>query len=202
MIHALSHILGRLPLLLGAAIIAIGGGGIRHVAAQTTVTLSLSVRIQSSDAKVTLAEIARLEGPEAGRLGEVVILDRADSKAAVALADVRTTLLAAGANLGKLTLRGSSCRIELPSSAPTAVKTKPEKTRTGPDYKVIDPSGPPTLRTAIARRLAAMHNVGLESLQIAFDEKDGATLDTPYTERYYLGGTRSLRGFSGHGGPS
>jgi flagella basal body P-ring formation protein FlgA len=177
------EILRRLPLLLAVVLIAVGGGAGRQAAAQTTVTLNLSARMSAADAPVTLAGIARLEGPEARRFGEVVVLERADAKQAVSLADVRATLQAAGANFGTLTLRGSSCRIELPGAAPAAAKPAMERSKGGPDFEVVDIDGPPTIRTAIARRLAAMHGVAHDAIQLAFDEKDRATLATPHSDR-------------------
>ncbi len=176
-------ILARLPLLLGAILIAIGGG-VRVAAAQTTITLNISARFEAADAVVRLANIARLEGPESARLGEVVVLDRADAAASVGLSDVRARLQAAGANPGKITLRGASCRIDLPSAVSSPARPRVErKSPGGPDYQVVDTSGPPTIRTAVARRLAAMYGVPADAMQIAFDEKDSATISTPYTDR-------------------
>ena len=173
----------RFPLLLAAMLFVLGGGGVGRADAQTTVTLNVSVRINSADARVTLADIAKLEGAEAAKFGELVMLDRADAKPVVSLADIRGKLQSAGANLGKISLRGSSCRIEIPGTAPASPKPKAERARTGPDYQIVDLSGPPTLRTAIARRLAAMHDVANDAIQIAFDEKDAMTLGTPHTDR-------------------
>lgn len=179
----LAHTLRSFPLLLAAMLAALGGPGAREAGAQTTIALNISARFEAADAPVTVGKVARVSGPEAARLTELVLLDRADARPSVSLADLRARLQAAGANLGTITLRGSACRIELPGAAPAAAKPAAERKRAGPDYQVVDVSGPPTIRTAIARRLAALHQVPQDAIQLAFDEKDAATLATPHSDR-------------------
>ncbi len=167
--------------LVFLAALALAGLAARSAGAQTTISLNLSARFESADARVTLADIARVGGSDAERWRGMVVLERVDAQGAVSLPEVRTKLASAGANFGTLVLRGSSCRIELASASPPPAAPRPERTRNGPDYRVIDLSAPPTLRTAIARRLAAMHGVANESIQIAFDAKDALVLDTPHS---------------------
>lgn len=184
MTHSPFDMLRKLSLPLIAAMLVVFGHGAIEAPAQTTITLNLSVRFDVPESPITIARVARIDGPDAARYGELVLHPRADAAASVSLAEVRSTLQAAGANFGKLTLRGSSCRIEVPSSPPPEAKPpRTERTRAGPDYQVVDVSGPPTLRTAIARRLAALHSVTPDAIQIAFDEKDATTLAMPYTQR-------------------
>ena len=153
------------------------------VCAQTTVTLNASAKVDSADAALTLAEVATIQGPDAAAYAGVVVAESAWERRAVSLADVRSALQAAGANFGRLTLRGAACRIETPVTAAAPVQEKKVvRARTGPEYAVVDVSGPPTLRTAIARRLAAMYGVAHDGIQIAFDDKDRLVLTTPYTE--------------------
>lgn len=179
--NTLARLIRSFPLLLAAAFGLLTSAG--EATAQTTISLAISARFESADAPVTLGKVARLSGSEAEKLSGLVLLDRADARPSVALADVRAKLQAAGANLGAITLQGASCRIELPGAAPAAAKPAAERKRTGPDYQVVDVSAPPTIRTAVARRLAAMYQVPHDQIQIAFDEKDAATLATPYAER-------------------
>jgi flagella basal body P-ring formation protein FlgA len=183
MMNHLSRILRSLPGVLVVALAAMGSLSAAAAHAQTTITLNISAKFESAAAPVKLASVAQLAGPESSRFGEIVLLERADAKPAVALADVRAKLQTAGANFGAITLRGATCRIELPASVPATKAAPAERKRTGPDYQVVDVAGPPTLRTAIARRLAAMHEVAHDAIQIAFDDKDALTLATPYTER-------------------
>jgi flagella basal body P-ring formation protein FlgA len=175
--------LARLIIISVAAISAALAGPAN---AQTTITLRASARLAEDAQQVRLTDVADLVGPEAATLGELIVVDQTDTRAdrdgliRVDVGMVRAALdTHAGINWGKLTLRGRACtiRIKDPSPpggvrAPLSADTKGRATRPVP----VDLSGPATVRTAVATRLAAAYGVSIDHLRLGFDAVDDGVL--------------------------
>lgn len=127
-----------------------------------------------------LADIAALEGPDAARLADTVIVADAREKAGqhtrfdVSLNDVRDALADASVNWGRLTLRGSTCTVRV-RAPQTSSETGAESTAaTATDA----PSGPvvgDTVRGALRNALG----VADENLRIEWDGRDASFLRRP-----------------------
>ncbi len=89
------------------------------LAAADTITLRHGVRVEAGG--LTLSDVAELQGPEAQRFAELVVLETGSDAAAVAMAAIRNKLDEAGAHWGKLNLRGPS-RVELIRARETTPK--------------------------------------------------------------------------------
>ncbi|MBC7773011.1 MAG: hypothetical protein H7210_10985, partial [Pyrinomonadaceae bacterium] len=83
--------------------------------AQTTVTLNTSARVMA-DAALRLSDVATVAGDDAAAIAAVSIFDNASTQCKggaswfdLSVSDVRSALESSGANLGRTTLRGSTC---------------------------------------------------------------------------------------------
>lgn len=154
-------------------------------AAQTTISLRASARLPEGAQEVRLADIADLAGPDAASLGTLVIAaDVAqtagrDGRVPLTLDRVRAALEGQpGVNLGKLALRGGTCTVQVAAtpSPDRPARTQPGRTDRRAEPAPVDVSGPATIRTAIAEKLAAAHGVGFDDLRIGFDDSDEPVL--------------------------
>jgi flagella basal body P-ring formation protein FlgA len=153
-----------------------------RVLAQDTIQLRPFVRLAGE--RVTLADVAVLQGPVATSLGGIVLIEdltgtlarRADG-ARIELAMVREIVeRETSINKGRLTISGVSCIVRPAFSAPAMVDS-PAARQTPATPAVHGQSG--TLRDAIARRIAAELNVQTEDLRLAFDQRQDDMLSTP-----------------------
>ena len=140
---------------------------------------------------IRVADVANLEGLEALELGAVAVRRGvAAGPATVTLDEVRAALEAAGANLGRLQLRGhASCAVDV--RAPAAIAPTPGPLPPTPaDREALEPETPAVrgadpLENRLRPRLAGW--LGLlpaeaDSLRIAPSEGDAALLNRPAAE--------------------
>ncbi|MFZ2874259.1 MAG: flagellar basal body P-ring formation chaperone FlgA [Phycisphaerales bacterium] len=142
----------------------------RLALAEGTITLRGVARIEAS-APVLLRDVAELDGSEAVTLGESVVAPAGPRPATVTLSQVRGALEAGGANLGRLTLRGSSCSVLAPVAPPTATPAE-----------IPAPVGN-SVRSVVAGRVAELLGVGPADLRLTFESRDDALLGVPTQDR-------------------
>lgn len=154
---------------------------------QTTISLRTAAQLPDPSQPLTLADVADISGDDAAKWAALVLAPRAADQPSITISTVRAALNTAGANFGRITLRGSVCGIALPQPASHPVPAAPAKpARQGPLYAVIDVSGQQTAAKAIARRLAAHYGVAPEDLQLAFDPADLVALGVNVPDRHVI----------------
>lgn len=134
---------------------------------------------------LTLRDVALISGPLTEQLSSVVILDlrAAVSSGApsrsIPLSDIRKALDASDVNWGRTELSGHTCVVTLPAKA-SQVSPRDTNPRTeAREPETVNIAAPPTVRTAIARRIGAMLNVANDDLRLKFEVADDDVLDTP-----------------------
>lgn len=171
--------------------------GARTVQGQTTIVLRSSASVMGAGGgaggeTVALADVADLTGSDAEALGKTVLI--ADLEAAraaatqgwtsITVADVRAALEARpeGVHWGRIALSGSTCTLRI-----AAARAVESRARTSPGANAqphnppqpVDVSGRPTMRSAIALRIAELYNVVPDDLRLAFENTDDEYLATP-----------------------
>jgi len=139
------------------------------------ITLNPSARIEPGDPAL-LRDVATLTGGPALALGSTVIKKASDGASAfeVTTADIRAALTARHANWGRLTLRGSVCRVRTGDRVRGRVADdRPSESAPA----TIDLDGVQTVRTRMAELVGAMFGVENEDLRLKFEERDAAILD-------------------------
>ncbi|MCA9285499.1 MAG: hypothetical protein KDA22_09805, partial [Phycisphaerales bacterium] len=164
--------------------------------AADTIRLRGSVRLDSRATEIRLADVAEIEGPEATRLGTVVVGTVEDPSQAIEIriADVRSRLDAAGANWALVNLCGRNAtvrpRLSAGVSAPRpmdglsiASAAPPAPTAAIAPPKAADPvlaasiADATSLRGTIAAIIAGELVVGPERLRMTFDCAEPSLLD-------------------------
>ncbi|MFN7020498.1 MAG: flagellar basal body P-ring formation chaperone FlgA [Phycisphaerales bacterium] len=152
--------------------------------AQTTISLRTSARLGEDAQDVRLADVAVISGGT-GELSEVIVVDdlteaRRAGWLKLDVSDVRRSLSGvAGVNWGQIELRGGACTVRLgePRLASRDESNRQQdqgRIRPGP----VDLSGPPTVRSAVAAKLASVYGVSLDRLRLGFSPADQEVLDT------------------------
>lgn len=152
--------------------------------AQTTISLRASARLGEDAQDVRLADVAVISGGT-DDLSEVVVLDDlTDALRAgwlrLDISDVRRSLAGVpGVNWGQIELRGGTCTVRfgeprLASRDETSRQADQGRIRPAP----VDLSGPRTVRTAVAAKLASVYGVSLDRLRLGFSPADQEVLDT------------------------
>lgn len=149
------------------------------------------------DRPLTIADIAEVSGDDAERIRAIPLLPagkdsstiqatdrRASQWTSVSIDDVRRLLDANKINLGRTTLRGSSCTIRL-SETQTAEASRVAGTSKDvrPEPSVVELNGPSTVRQSVALAVAGHLNVEPADVRIAFEQKDEALLNQLVTGR-------------------
>jgi flagella basal body P-ring formation protein FlgA len=170
-----------------AAMAALAGTGAAR--AQIGVTLRPTAAIAPASAgsaahatdsqKISLAEVADMDpptGPEAEKLGTIVVGTMGGDQTTLSIAQVRGALDQARVNWGRISLRGSVCRVSRVSAATPAPETESRPApRAKPASNVpqsVDLDGGATVRGAVVSRLVDLYNVDPADLRLAFDAKD------------------------------
>lgn len=167
-----------LILLLAALVMAFG------IAARAdSVRLYDQAGVES--ARVTLAQVADLEGPAARALAGVVLatLPEGRSEHTVTLAEIEKALDDAGVNRGLVSLRGfSACRVTRLAEPPAAFIERGQAVAANIETP-IGLGTTLTLRTVVERRLADRTGAGDDELRITFSDRDVKRLDVPILGR-------------------
>ncbi|MCE7975038.1 MAG: flagella basal body P-ring formation protein FlgA [Leptolyngbya sp. PLA1] len=121
---------------------------------------------------IVLADVAELAGDTATSHANMVIAPAGPRPATVSLAQVRSALEAGGANLGRLSLRGSSCSVLASLAAPPAPRQEPAPA------PAVD-----TVRSVVAARVAELLSVGPADVRLSFEARDEALLAVPIPGR-------------------
>lgn len=158
-----------------------------RVLAQDTVQIKPFVRLAGD--RVTLADVAELQGPLAQSLGQLVLLDNLPAALArdahgvrVELSQVRDAIeRQQHVNGGRLTISGSACMIRPALASPAMVDAPASRPEQVTSVSQAEPRG--TLREAIARRLAAGLNAAETDLRLSFDPRQEELLATPVLGR-------------------
>lgn len=168
----------------------------RAAAGDTSILLrpsaDLALRPAADGPTLHLADIADIDGPESAQLATVVIVADATKAAGadglldLSISDIRAALesSATAINWGRVSLSGHACAVRVAPAAVAPPRSSPggRPSRSAP--LPIDTSGPTTIRTLIAARLAAHFGVGLDDLRLSFDASDEDVLSLePGTRR-------------------
>lgn len=170
--------------------------GARTAQGQTTIVLRSSASVMGESAErdtVMLADVATLTGADAEALGQTVLIaDLPAARAAatqgwtsITVADVRAALEARpeGVHWGKVALSGGTCTLRI--AAAKAVESRVRAPGGGANAQPqnppqpVDVSGPPTMRSVVALRIAELYNVVPDDLRLAFENTDDDYLATP-----------------------
>lgn len=162
-------------------------------ASADTITLKPSVRLAQNATAIKLSDVAQLDGPEAGALGDLVIMEiTGNAVIEVPIRDVRAKLDAAGAHWGHINLSGRLVTVRpyrnsdaLPPQAMTSIsltndgapKAKAESARD--EQLAADVLDSPTLRGTIANLVVSNLHIDAKNLRLGFDRSKSALLDTP-----------------------
>lgn len=164
-----------------------------------SILLKRSVRLDRDATHITLGDIARLEGPDAVRLANLVISPVNDSQGVIELSvqDVRRQLDDLGVNWGKVNLSGQHVLIRPPRTwdVPPPQAMEPhsltgevnKQTRSKPQEEEPPASADQlvqeaTVRGEIARTFLSALYVDSKDLRLKFDSADEELLDTPLTD--------------------
>ena len=129
---------------------------------------------------VTLAQVAKLTGPDAERLAEIDITDllsgRADAWRTLDIAGLRETLKRDDSiNWGRLTLRGGSTAVRTESRT-TETKDGGDAARAEPAPSAAATSPRSRLRDAVEAQIMRVLAVPSDDIRITFDRRDTALL--------------------------
>lgn len=124
---------------------------------------------------VRVADVADLQGPEAERLGQTIIAEKAADASRVGTDDVRRALERAGANMGRLRVSGASCLVRIGNAPAPAEPREPAQPAT-PNPASSDAPG--TIRAHISHRLGDLLGVEEADLRLTFDDADAGLLNT------------------------
>jgi flagella basal body P-ring formation protein FlgA len=175
------------------AVAMIGAAALARSSLGDEIVLRGSVRMKAATEAVTLGDIAELTGPEAERLGGIVVAEIAEGAEAVEITvgDVRRRLDDAGAHWGRIQLSGGRVIVRPAMSATTAPPLAmtpvaidaPAKTRRGEAPATIrelaaDLVDRPTLRGTLARMFVESLGIDPARLRLAFNDHNANLLDT------------------------
>lgn len=149
-------------------------------AGQDIIAIRESTTVQKAG-PVTLADVAVLTGEGAQRLADVIVDQSgpaADgSRGSVRLEQIRAALeTRSDIHWGRLVIRGSACSVRRAVS-------RPAPTSSDLDERPAPGSQGPTVREAVADRIAAELGVDPEDLRLSFEDADSALLGQSVTGR-------------------
>ncbi|HLP85497.1 MAG TPA: flagellar basal body P-ring formation chaperone FlgA [Phycisphaerales bacterium] len=165
-----SHIFAVLAFLAAACV----------AAAQDAVRLKPAVTI-TSEQRITLADVAHIEGSQAAELRAIVLREQAQVGSTISLADIRAAIKSAkSVNGGRVALSGGDVSLVAP------VATTPAAPRvTQPTHSTTNAATVLRVRDALPEFLAHTYGVALNELQVTFTDSDAEKLATPLDNRTY-----------------
>jgi len=146
-----------------------------------SITLLPTVRVDTGTAKLTLAEIAKLEGPAALALADTPVYEFSKTDAAWTTIDVARVREALkdhkDLDWSNLSIHGLATQVRrLTPPEPAAPKLE-----TNEEQVEADPG--PTLRIAVAQRLCDMLGVPADHLRLKFEDRDQKGLSISTIDR-------------------
>lgn len=173
--------------ILIAAITSLALGTPASLAGTTRITLKPSIDRSAADAPraLLLRDVAEIEGELAPSLGELRVGDATAAAASnlpkltLTLGDIRTALDSAEVNWGRIELNGSACEVALPGKAASVAPRVQGQEAPSRVPQPIDFSGPATIRTAVAMRIASMLNTAPTDIRLYFESGEDEFLNTP-----------------------
>lgn len=147
-----------------------------------SIQLTGEARVGTGDVK--LRDVARLEGPEAEKLGDVVVSNLADREMFVSIDSIRDLLTKRNTNWGLISLRGyAKCRvqrIEAPAApGPAEIEiAEPAVVVANPKREVVL-DGPATVKDRIVGLVTKMTDSSRDDLRITFASDDTRLLAQP-----------------------
>ena len=167
--------LRRMLLLLIAALVVACG-----IAARAD-SVQLYDQVGLKSGKVTLADVAELQGPSAKALSSVEVASLADGwkEHVVTLDDVEAAMDKAGVNWGLVSLRGyAKCRVSRLAAPPESELGKGQAVAANIETPIgLDASL--TLHARVEKLIAQRAGVPLSDLQISFSDHDRQALNIP-----------------------
>lgn len=139
--------------------------------AQTSITVRAAATADLG-ADIRLADIATLTGPEAERLGAIVVAPKPKASKngpdslTIDPIQIRTALEKAGVNWARVTLSGVRCEVRSGAPHKPAMEAPKREAKLPPQPLNLD--GPATVKTLISVRLAALYGVPAEDLRLRF----------------------------------
>lgn len=153
---------------------------LRTAFAQDSITLRPAAALRSGP--VHLADIADLGGAGTA-LGQVTITTLAASAKTVSLAEVRDVLdKQPSINWGRLTLAGAACKVRV-APDPAASTSPTSSPAPAPAASPAPAATGPTVRSAVARKIAETLAVNEDDLRLTFDNSRSDILDMPTDDR-------------------
>ncbi len=176
---------------IGASSPALGGPD-DHADAFTTVRLLTGARV-TPGVPITLADIARVSGPQSELVSGLRLADPMDADDEAIAVRVDAVLDAVkdvrGVKHGRLSVTGTSCTI-IPKRAHAAPRSAAKT------YEPPAPTAGTSLRLRILEHLRALFDVDASEIRAEFDERDDELLDTDVSrltvEIRTLGGSERL----------
>ena len=162
----------RFTIVLTAMFVAQG-----YALAQSTIKLHAGAVVEPSS-PITLGAIASVDGEDAAKLRDVVLVqesDRADGRTRIDLDAISVTLKQAGFKLGRITFSGSQCVID-PHAPRVAENTEKNAGKSisglASELRTSD------VRGAICAKLTELYGVSADSIRLTFRGSDDALLTT------------------------
>lgn len=139
--------------------------------AQTNVVMRPGAAARAGE-PVRISDVAALEGPDAGRLADVVVLDKAVGEpngiAAVTASQVHAAAERAvpGLNWGRVTISGGTCYVRVGPGAERA----PEPAKPAREHEAPAPidSSDGSVRAEVTHRLASLYGVEPAGIRVGF----------------------------------
>ncbi len=149
----------------------------RYAATTGEGTVLLHAEATSSGTDVRLGDIARLSGPGAEALSDLVVatLGGGDGTVEISIESLRAALANAGVNWGRLDLRGYAvCRVSYVSPASQAAQSQAAESNPG---REVDVSAMVTVRRYIVAAIREIAPFPDDEVVVEFREEDAALVD-------------------------
>ena len=138
-------------------------------AAENSLILKAVARV---DGEVLVRDVAVLTGPEADKLGSLVLL--LSPTKIIEIDQVRRAAIASGARVGQIRFSGSSCRVEKALRPEMIEDAADERAEVKADTGQAKPT---QLRDIIIHAIAGDCGLHAESVRVTFDQTDSKLLD-------------------------
>jgi flagella basal body P-ring formation protein FlgA len=142
--------------------------------------VKLAAAAEVASRRVTLADVASLQGEAVERLGSLVVLeiDGGKTEGGIGSDEIRDKLTAAGLSQLTVAMRGyARCRVVLTEGESRKVNPMPAAPQPG---EIVTPNlANPTVRDLILDKLVLLTGAAPSDLRVSFDERARETLNLP-----------------------